>query len=67
MQCSMTIAALAIFGAETKIAYTLNFVLFTKAYSFPCKKCFPTIYKTNYTGWERTGHMLCIVDTSLSV
>ena len=20
-----------------------------------------------YTGWERTGHMLCIVDTSLSV
>ena len=20
-----------------------------------------------FTGWERTGHMLCIVDTSLSV
>ena len=21
----------------------------------------------SFTGWERTGHMLCIVDTSLSV
>ena len=25
------------------------------------------MYRYMITGWERTGHMLCIVDTSLSV
>ena len=26
-----------------------------------------SIFSSSFTGWERTGHMLCIVNTSLSV
>ena len=62
MQCRMAIAALLGFGANTKIALTgvrsrvreyfaktltLNSVLFTASYLFPCKNCFPTIKQIN--------------------